>query len=228
MHNMNMRVLVVDDEPKIVDLLKRGLQQQGFVVDTCDNGEDALRLAQTETYGVIVLDRRLPGRYDGVAVCKKLRSEGNHTPVLMLTAKGLPPDRIIGLNSGADDYLVKPFDFGELIARINALGRRPQKMDAVALRYGDLTLDTVSHAVTRGELAPEMTAREIAVLEYFMRNPGRVLSKDAIIANVWPYDSVAISNNVEVYVRLLRRKLDRPGEPSIIKTIKGLGYKLSI
>jgi len=223
-----MRILVVDDELKILSLLKRGLQQQGLAVDTCDNGEEALHLAQTETYGVIVLDRRMPGKYDGIAVCKHLRDKGIHTPILMLTAKSLPPDRVTGLNSGADDYLVKPFDFGELIARINALGRRAQKLDAITLRYGDLTLDTTSHSVMRGELAPVMTAREIAVLEYFMRNPERVLSKEAIIANVWPYDSIAISNNVEVYVRLLRRKLDRPGEPSIIKTIKGLGYKLSI
>lgn len=222
-----MRVLVVDDEPKILSLLKRGLQQEGFAVDTCKNGEEALQLTKTETYRVIVLDRRLPGQ-EGVVVCKKMREQGVETPVLMLTAKGLLPDRIAGLNSGADDYLVKPFDFGELIARINALARRPQKLDAVTLRYGDLALDTTSHTVTRGELAPIMTAREIAVLEYFMRNPERVLTKEAIIANVWPYDSVAISNNVEVYIRLLRRKLDRPGEPSIIKTIKGLGYKLSI
>ena len=222
-----MRVLVVDDEPKIVSLLKRGLQQEGFAVDTCNNGDEALQLAKTETYRVIVLDRRLPGQ-EGVVVCKKMREQGVETPVLMLTAKGLLPDRIAGLNSGADDYLVKPFDFGELIARINALARRPQKLDAVTLRYGDLALDTTSHTVARGELTPIMTAREIAVLEYFMRNPERVLTKEAIIANVWPYDSVAISNNVEVYIRLLRRKLDRPGEPSIIKTIKGLGYKLYI
>ena len=223
-----MRILVVDDEPKILNLLKRGLQQQGFAVDVCSNGEDALHFAETEKYGVIVLDRGLPGDYDGIAVCKKLREARNHTPVLMLTAKSLPPDRITGLNSGADDYMVKPFDLGELIARINALGRRPQKLEEVTLRYGDLTLDTTSRTVTRGGLTPIMTAREIAVLEFFMRHPERVLSKDAIIANVWPYDSIAISNNVEVYIRLLRRKLDRPGEPSIIKTNKGLGYKLCI
>lgn len=223
-----MRILVVDDEPKILALLKRGLEQHAFAVDTCDNGQDALDLAETESYGVIVLDRRLPGAYDGIAVCKKLRERDDHTPILMLTAKGLTPDRVVGLNSGADDYLVKPFDFDELVARIKALGRRPQKVDTVVLRCGDLSYDTATHTVTRGSSMPIMTARELAVLEYFMRHPGRVLSKDAIIANVWPYDSVAISNNVEVYIRLLRRKLDRPNEPSIIKTVKGLGYKLQL
>ena len=223
-----MRILVVDDEPKIVNLLKRGLQQQGFAIDACDNGEGALHMAEVESYGVIILDRHLPGRYDGITVCKTLRDKGDHTPVLMLTARGLPQDRVTGLNSGADDYLIKPFDFDELIARIHALSRRPQKLDTIVLRYDDITLDTISHTVTRGKLTITMTAREIAVLEYFMHHPERVLSKEAIIANVWPYDSVAVSNNVEVYVRLLRRKLDRPGEPSVIKTIKGLGYKLFI
>lgn len=223
-----MRILVMDDEPKVVSLLKKGLQQHGFAVDTCNNGADALDLAQTETYGTIILDRRLPGEYDGIAVCTKLRERGDYTPILMLTAKGLPLDRVVGLNSGADDYLVKPFDFNELIARINALSRRLRRSDPVTLRYGDIILDTTTYTVARGVHKPIMAAREIAVLEYFMRHPERVLSKEMIIANVWPYDSIAISNNVEVYIRLLRRKLDRPGEPSMIKTIKGLGYKLYI
>jgi len=221
-----MHILLVDDEPKLVSLIKRGLQQASFAVDVSGDGASALEMTTVQAYDVIILDWMLPGLYDGAAVCRILRERHIETPVLMLTAKALPRHKVAGLNNGADDYLTKPFDFDELIARVRALSRRAPSVTPVILRRANITLDTTHYVVRRGEQEIYLTARELALLEYFMRHAGQVLSKEAIIAKVWPYDAIVISNNVEVYVRMLRRKLDQPHQPSIIQTIKGIGYKL--
>lgn len=221
-----MRVLVVEDEPKIAQLIKRGLTQDAFAVDVRDNGDDALELLETEQYDVLIIDRMLPGNYEGAALCKTLRERGVQTPVLLLTAKDTTKDKIEGLNSGADDYLVKPFDFDELVARVRALGRRPAATHAVVLKYDELELDTTAKTVHRAGKQITLTAKELALLEYFMRHPGQILSKEAIIQKVWDYDAIVISNNVEVYVRMLRSKIDRPFAYPLIQTVKGLGYKL--
>lgn len=221
-----MRLLVVDDEPKIASLLKRGLRRASFAVDICEDGEAALDMLETESYSVIILDRMLPGKYDGIAVCRILRESGDTTPILMLTAKALSHHKVEGLNCGADDYLIKPFDFDELIARVRALARRPSTMESVVLRHNDIVLDGTKQTLMHGKTHVSVTARELALLEYFMRHPGQILSKEAIIAHVWPYDAIVVSNNVEVYIRMLRRKLDSPGKPSMITTVRGLGYKL--
>lgn len=221
-----MRVLVVEDEPKIAKLIKRGLAQESFAVDVCHTGDEGLDMALAEPYDVIVLDRMLPGSYEGAALCEELRARKITAPILMLTAKDTTSDKIAGLNSGADDYLVKPFDFDELVARIRALARRPPAVHDVVLSYDELTLNTTTKQVHRaGQLIP-MTAKEFALLEYFMRHPGQILSKDAIIARIWDYDAIVISNNVEVYIRMLRSKIDKPFSYPLIHTVKGMGYRL--
>lgn len=221
-----MRVLIVEDEIKIAQLIARGLSRESFAVDTCNNGDDALDLLKTETYQVILLDRMLPGRFEGAALCREIRQRGIATPILLLTAKDQTADKIAGLNSGADDYMVKPFDFDELVARLRALARRAPKLEPVVLHYDQLTLDTATKTVSRNNTTIALTAKEYCLLEYFMQNPGRVLSKETIIHHVWNYDAVVISNNVEVYVRMLRSKIDKPFAYPLIHTVKGLGYKL--
>lgn len=220
-----MRILIVEDEPKIAQLIKRGLSRESFAVDICSDGDEALAMLESESYQVIILDRRLPGRLEGIELCKELRAKDNNTPILLLTAKGQARDKVEGLNSGADDYLVKPFDFDELVARVRALARRTPTTQPVILRYDQLTLDTATKIVTRADTAITLTAKEFGLLEYFMQHPEQVLSKAAIISRIWNYDSVVISNNVEVHIRLLRNKIDRPFDYPLIHTIKGLGYK---
>lgn len=223
-----MRILVVEDEHKIANAIRKGLQQESFAVDVVYDADDGLASARADEYDLIILDRMLPGEIDGIGVCKELRAEGNHTPILMLTAKGAIRDRVVGLDAGADDYLVKPFAFEELLARVRALLRRPQDSLGVTLEVGDLMLDTATYEVKRGATIIELSQREFALLEYLMRNKGRTLSKEMIIQHVWSYDADVLFNTVEVYIGYLRNKIDRPfrDAPQLLKTVRGFGYKL--
>ena len=221
-----MKVLIVEDEPKIGAALKRGLQQERFVVELYDDGEQGLAAALADEYDVIVLDRMLPS-IDGVEICRRIRKAKNMTPILMLTAKSQIRDRVEGLNAGADDYLPKPFSFEELLARIRALLRRPAESTDNILKVGDLTLDVVNYDVRRGKKRIKLTNTEFALLEYLMRNTGRIINKDKIIGHVWDFDSDILPNTVEAYIGSLRRKIDKPfkGEP-LIHTLRGFGYKI--
>jgi len=223
-----MRVLVIEDDHKIANAIKRGLEQESFAVDVSYTGKDGLGSAQTFSYDLIILDRMLP-EVDGINICKILRKKNNHTPILFLTAKDKVSDRVQGLNAGADDYLVKPFAFEELLARIRALLRRPTKTINNELRIGDLTLNSVTFEVKRGTKKIFLSQKEFALLEYFMRNPGRILTKDNIISHVWDYDADILLNTVEVYVGYLRNKINKPfkSKPQLLKTIRGFGYKIS-
>lgn len=221
-----MRILVIEDEAKIGRLLKKGLMLESFAVDLCTNAADGLYMATHETYNVLVLDRRLPDG-DGLQLCHELRNKSIHTPILMLTARDLRQDILDGLNGGADDYVVKPFDFDELVARIRALARRSSTAHPVVLSFDELELDTTAQEARRQGKSIVLTAKELAVLELFLRHPNQILSKQTIIDNVWDYDSIVVSNNVEVLVRLLRNKIDRPFEYPLIHTYKNLGYKLA-
>jgi DNA-binding response OmpR family regulator len=225
---MAMRILVVEDEHKIAAALKKGLEQEGFAVDTAYDGEEGFDLAATEDYAVIILDLMLP-KMDGVTVCKNLRSENIHTPILMLTAKGQLEDKVTGLNSGADDYLVKPFAFAELLARVKALTRRPATALSSLLIVDNLSLDTVSFEVKRDDTPIILSRKEFALLEYLMRHPNKILTKDQIIQNVWNYEADVLPNTIEVYIGYLRQKIDRafPNKRQLIHTVRGFGYKLS-
>jgi len=185
--------------------------------------------ARDADYDAVVLDRMLPGSMDGIAICKKLREEGVATPILMLTARGTIGDKVEGLNSGADDYLVKPFSFDELIARVKALLRRPVEHTGTIIKLGDLTLDTTSYAVQRGDQPIKLSHKEFALLEYFMHHPGQVITKDMIIAHVWDEEALVLPNTVEVYIGYLRNKIDRPfsDKPPLLQTMRGFGYKLT-
>ena len=220
-----MRILVVEDEHRLAAILRQGLQEHGYAVDVAFDGQEGLRLAETEPYDLLILDVMLP-RLDGFALCRRLRAAERHVPVLLLTARDAVNDRVTGLDSGADDYLIKPFAFRELLARTRALLRRDGVNKDPVLRAGDLTLDTVSHEVRRGERVIELASKEFAVLEYLLRNPGRVLSRTQIAEHVWDYDFAAMSNVIDVYIRSLRRKLDDEQEPRLIRTIRGAGYQL--
>jgi heavy metal response regulator len=220
-----MRILVVEDEHKLAAVIRRGLEEQGYAVDLAYDGEDGLALAEQEPYDLVVLDIMLPG-LDGLTVCRRLRAGRRNMPVLMLTARDTVDDRVAGLDSGADDYLVKPFAFRELLARARALLRRDGLSRDPVLRVGDLEVDTVSHEVRRGGRPIELTSKEYALLEYFVRNPNRVLTRTQIAEHVWDYDFVAMSNVVDVYVRYLRRKLGDEQEPRLIRTVRGSGYQL--
>jgi len=221
-----MRVLVVEDEQKIAQLIKRGLTLEAFAADICDTGDEALRLVEEYDYQVIILDRRLPGSFEGTELCKELRNRNHTTPILLLTAQSKTRDTIDGLNSGADDYMTKPFDFDELVARVRALSRRAAEAHPVIFTYDELILDTTKKTVIRGGEPIILTAKELSLLEYFMQHPGQILSKEAIIARIWDYDAVVVANNVEVHIRALRHKIDRPFSYPLIRTVKGLGYKL--
>lgn len=220
-----MRILVVEDEHKIANAVRQGLMQHSYAVDVCYDADNGLSMATTEPYDLIILDRMLPGALDGIGILRRLREEGNHTPVLLLTAKDRVLDRAEGLNAGADDYLVKPFAFVELIARVRALLRRPQQAIDATLRYRDIVLDTERMSVSRSGHEIRLTAKEFALLEYMMRNPERVLTKEHIMQHVWDYDADILPNTVEVYVGYLRNKIDKPfdAQPVII-TKRGFGY----
>lgn len=221
-----MRVLVVEDEPKIAAFIKRGLQEEHYAVDVASDGEEALDMAAAAEYDLIVLDILLP-RLDGVSVCRELRQNGLRTPVLMLTAKDTVDDRVSGLDSGADDYLVKPFAFKELLARLRALARRPAAVQGTVLQVADLSLDTVSRQATRAEQPIGLTSKEYSLLEYLMRNKNQVLTRTMIAEHIWNYDFYNESNVVDVYIRNLRRKLDDDFPLKLIHTLRGVGYKLS-
>ena len=220
-----MRILVVEDEHKLAAVVRRGLEEHGYAVDVAYDGDDALAMAQAEPYDLIVLDIMLPG-IDGITVCQRLREARKNMPVLMLTARDTVDDRVAGLDAGADDYLVKPFAFRELLARVRALLRRDGLSRDPVLRVGDLELDTVSHEVRRSGRFVDLTSKEYAMLEYFMRNPNRVLTRTQIAEHVWDYDFMSMSNVIDVYVRYLRRKLGDDQEPRLFRTVRGTGYQL--
>jgi DNA-binding response OmpR family regulator len=220
-----MRILVVEDEHKLAGVLKRGLEEHGFAVDVAHDGEEGLGLAETVGYDLIVLDVMLP-KLDGLAVCRRLRAHRRDTPVVMLTARDAIDDRVDGLDSGADDYLVKPFAFRELLARMRAVMRRNGGARNPILRVADLEIDTVSREVRRAGTPIPLTSKEYAILEYFVRNANRVLTRAQIAEHVWDYDFVAMSNVVDVYVRYLRRKLGDYREPRLLRTVRGAGYQL--
>jgi DNA-binding response OmpR family regulator len=223
-----MRILVIEDQHKIANSIKKGLEQESFAVDVAYDGEHGFDLAATEDHDVIILDLMLP-KIDGITLCKKLRKEEDiHTPILMLTAKGHLDDRVNGLNAGADDYLVKPFAFAELLARIRALTRRPKSSLGPVLTVGDLTLDTLNFEVKRAGKEIKLSKKEFALLEYLMRYKGRTLTKDQIINHVWDYDADVLPNTVEVYIGYLRNKLDKPfkSKQPLIQTVRGFGYKI--
>jgi two-component system OmpR family response regulator len=224
-----MRILVIEDEPKIAQAVKQGLELKGFAVDVVFDADNGLAHAADPDYDVIVLDRMLPGSLDGVALCRKLRTDGIHTPVIMLTARGTIGDRVEGLNSGADDYLVKPFSFDELTARVRALLRRPRGHVGTRIRLGDLSLDTNKYEVRRGQTDIKLSHKEFSLLEYFMHHPGQVITKDMIISHVWDEDADILPNTIEVYIGYLRNKIDRPFPKSkqLLQTLRGFGYKLS-
>jgi two-component system, OmpR family, response regulator len=222
-----MRILVVEDEHKIANSIKKGLEQENFAVDLAFTGNTGYDLASTEEFDLLILDLMLP-ELNGVDICKKLRKDQNHIPILMLTAKGQLEDKVQGLNAGADDYLTKPFAFEELLARVRALNRRPRSAHNSVLSVGDLSMDTVSYEVKRQDTLIQLSSKEYSLLEYLMRHPNQVLSKDQIINHVWDYDSDVLPNTVEVYIGYLRNKVDKPFKniPDLIQTVRGFGYKI--
>ena len=217
-----MRILVIDDEPEVISLVQRGLLYAGYTVDTAMDADAGLALARDHPPDVVVLDRMLPD-LDGLEVCRRLRAASPDLPVLMLTAKDAIPDRVAGLEAGADDYVVKPFAFDELLARIKALLRRARAQPQVILQFTDLTLDTSTREAKRGQRKIHLTPKEYELLELFMQHPRQVLSREVIFDRVWGYDFGGESNVIEVYVRYLRKKL---GEPNLIQTVREVGYIL--
>lgn len=223
-----MRILVVEDEHRIASNLKKGLEQERYAVDLAFDGTDGYDLASTEEYDLIILDLLLPG-IDGLEICRRLRAKKNHTPILMLTAKSQTEDKVEGLNTGADDYLTKPFAFTELLARIRALSRRPKTALPVSLQIADLILDPRTFSVSRHSIPVSLSNREFSLLEYLMRHPGQTITKQQLISHVWNYEADILPNTVEVFVKNLRRKIDDPfpNLPPLITTVRGFGYKIS-
>ena len=219
-----MRILVVDDDPQILSILKRGLAFEGYTVDTAENGEKALAIALQTPPDLVILDIMMPG-LDGIEVTRRLR-QGGDVPVLLLTAKGTIPDRVAGLDAGADDYLVKPFALDELLARVRALLRRRQPKEGAVLQFADIIVNTATREVQRGGEIIELTTREFELLLLFMRHPRQVLTRDVIYDRVWGYDFGGESNIIDVYIRYLREKLERGGRPRLIHTVRGAGYVL--
>lgn len=220
-----MRILLVEDDVTIARLLKEGLEDESYAVDVANDGSEGYRTAAADDYDVIILDIMLPGM-NGYEVCRALRNDGNKTPILMLTARDAERDIVEGLDTGADDYLAKPFSFDVLLARIRALLRRPNEKLEEILQIGDLKLDPSSKKVTRASQEISLTAKEYGVLEYLMRNKGKVLSKEQIISHVWDFDADVLPNNVELFIMFLRRKIDKPFKSKLIHTVSGFGYKL--
>ena len=222
-----MRLLVVEDEHRIANTIKKGLEQERFTVDVAYEGDVGLDMALTTPYDVIILDLMLP-ELDGLSICRELRKNHNHTPVLILTARGQIKDKVVGLDTGADDYLTKPFSFEELLARIRALSRRPPHALNDRLIISDLTLDTRTFEVYRGEAAITLSSKEFSLLEYLMRHAQKIVTKEQIISSVWEYDTDILPNTIEVYIRNLRNKIDRPfpEKKPVITTVRGFGYKL--
>lgn len=221
-----MRILVVEDEHKIARAIGRALEQESYAVDIVFDGDEGYAMATTEPYDLAILDRMIPGDYDGIAIVKAMRDAKIHTPVLLLTALGSTSDKTKGLDSGADDYLVKPFALEELLARVRALLRRPAEQKGTVLKAADLELDTTTFRVTRAGKEITLTSKEFALLEYLLRNQGRPSSKETIVAHVWDYDADILLNTVEVYIKYLRAKVDEPFDKQLIKTVRGFGYKI--
>jgi heavy metal response regulator len=217
-----VKILIVEDEKKVANFVKKGLQEEGYAVDLAVNGEDGLAMATATHYDLVILDIYLP-KLDGISVLKKMREAKIRNPVLLLTVRATIEDKVIGLNAGADDYLTKPFAFEELLARVRALLRRHSETETV-LRVADLILDPVRRTVTRGTRRIELTLKEFALLEYFMRNVDRVLTRTMIINHVWNYDFDSETNVIDVYVNYLRRKIDDSGDSRLIHTVRGVGY----
>lgn len=221
-----MRVLVIEDEHKIAAALRKALEQEHYAVDVSYDGDDGYAMATTEPYDVMIIDWMIPGEYDGLAIVKATREARIHTPIIMLTALGMTKSKTEGLDSGADDYLVKPFAIEELLARVRALLRRPVEQQSNVLTAGDLTLDTARLTVKRGNTDIQLTAKEFALLEYLLRHQGQIVSKDQIIAHVWDYDADILPNTVEVYIKYLRTKVDKSFAHNLIHTVRGFGYQL--
>jgi len=220
-----MRILLVEDEVKLARAMRRGLEREGYAVDVVADGDEAVYRATETDYDAMVLDVMLPGM-DGFEVCRTLRERGRWAPVLMLTARDAVEDRIRGLDVGADDYLVKPFAFGELLARIRALIRRGARERPAVLEVDDVVLDPATHRVARAGREVSLSTREFALLEYLMRHAGRVVTRREILEHVWDYDYDGLSNVVDVYVGYLRKKLERPFDRPLIRTVRGVGYAL--
>lgn len=224
-----MKILLVEDEHKIAQSIKKGLEQEKYVVEIAFSGTDGLDLGLSSDFDLIILDRLLPG-IDGLEICKKVREKGIHTPILMLTAKGQTEDRVAGLDSGADDYLTKPFAFEELLARIRALKRRPADSLGTTLKLADLELNIQTFTVTRAGVNINLSNKEFTLLEYLLRHPGQILTKEILINHVWSYQADIYPNTVEVYIGYLRKKIDQsfPNSPHLIQTVRGFGYKLCL
>ena len=220
-----MRILVVEDEKKVAAFVRKGLEEEGYAVDVAIDGEKALYMAEMSDYDLIILDWMIPKK-DGLAVLGQLRASGLTTPVILLTARDAVQDKVLGLNTGADDYLAKPFDFAELLARVRALFRRGKSDASTVLEVGDLRMDLLSRKVTRAGVAIDLTAKEYSLLEYFMRNTGKVLTRTMIAEHVWDVHFDSDSNVIDVYVNYLRNKIDRPFEPKLLQTVRGVGYAL--
>lgn len=220
-----MRILLVEDDMAIAQSLKEGLEDEAYAVDVAHDGDEGYRTAMADEYDVIILDVMLP-EMNGYEVCRALRKDGNQTPILMLTARDAERDIVEGLDMGADDYLAKPFSFEVLLARLRALLRRPNEKLEEVLRVGDLTLDPSLKKVTRASQEINLTTKEYGVLEYLIRNTGKVLSKEQIISHVWDFDADVLPNNVELFIMFLRRKIDKPFDSKLIHTVPGFGYKL--
>ncbi len=220
-----MRLLVVEDESKVASFIKKGLEEEGYAVDLASDGKGGLTLALDGVHDLIILDMNLP-RMDGLVVLQKLRKKGATTPVLLLTVRATIEDKVLGLDTGADDYLTKPFAFQELLARVRALLRRRGEVEPPLLQVADLTLDPARRVVSRGDEKIELTSKEFALLDYFMRNPGRVLTRTMIAEHVWDYAFDTTTNVIDVYVNYLRKKIDADREQKLIHTVRGVGYVL--
>lgn len=221
-----MQILIVEDEAKIRHFLRRGLLEESYAVDTAADGEEALYKLDINEYDLVLLDIMLP-KVNGIAVCKTIREKNSHLPIILLTAKDGVPDKVLGLDAGADDYITKPFSFDELTARIRAIFRRGKQADAPILAFSDLSLDPATKRAKRGQHTIVLTTREYALLEYFLRNPNTLLTKTQILEHVWDYNYDGLSNIVETYVKYLRKKLKTtPNAPELIHTMRGSGYIL--
>ena len=220
-----MRILVIEDEKKISDFIKRGLKEEGYAVDVGADGENGLFLARTNDYDLILLDLMLP-KIDGITVCKKLREEKISSPIIMLTAKDAVKDKVTGLDAGADDYITKPFAFEELLARVRAILRNKSAAQATTLKVDDLSLDLQTHKVTRAGREIELTSKEYALLEYLMRNAGKVVTRTMISEHVWDIDFDTFTNVIDVYINYLRNKIDSDNKKKLIQTVRGRGYIL--
>jgi heavy metal response regulator len=222
-----MRILIVEDEKKVAGFIKKGLEEELYATDVASDGEEGLNLAELENYDMIILDIMLP-KIDGLEVLSRLRKKKITTPILLLTAKDSIEDKVDGLNRGADDYLTKPFAFSELLARTRVLLRRGQNETKTILQVADLTLDLVKHKVNRGEEEIELTGKEYSLLEYFMRSPGKVLTRTMIAEHVWDYNFDTFTNVIDVYVNHLRKKIDKNFPRKLIHTLRGVGYVMKI